>query len=40
MRASHEMEEKYQSKLSKDLIIAVVMELERKHLKEREELTC
>jgi hypothetical protein len=37
IQASHEIEHKYESQLCNDLLIAVVMELERKYINESEE---
>jgi hypothetical protein len=40
LKDTHEIEAKYKNKLCDDLLVAVVMELERKFLKEREEIAC
>lgn len=37
--SAREIEKKYKSSLCNDLLIAVIMELENKHINEREELT-
>ena len=40
LRDAHEIEDRYGNDLCKDILLAIIIELERKQIKEREERSC